>query len=321
MKSLVIPVYKNEGSLSELLVTLNCLGRKLENGLEVIFVIDGSPDKCEEILRKELSNFTFHSQLICHSRNFGSFAAIRTGMAAANGDLIAVMAADLQEPVELIEEFFRTLETEPYDVCLGTRRSRHDSMGTRISSAVFWYLYRNLVMPQIPAGGIDVFACTRNVARVICQFTESHSSLVAQIVWIGFRRKLVAYDRLPRKAGRSAWRIKHRYQYMLDSVFSFTDRPLKLITLIGIMGMLLSIVYGSILIVARLGGYIISGSYSALAVMILFSLFLNLFCMGIVGQYVWRIYENSKQRPLSIIRESVSFQASTKIGKDEEIIK
>ena len=310
MKSLVIPVYKNEGNIDDLIVALNGLSQRLGYDLEVVFVVDGSPDQCEAILRTRLADVAFESQLICHSRNFGSFAAIRTGMSAANGKVIAVMAADLQEPIELIEDFFRILETEPYDVCLGTRRSRNDHFATRISSAIFWYLYRVLVMPQIPAGGIDVFACTSDVAKIICQFTESHSSLVAQIVWIGFRRKLVDYDRLPRKVGRSAWRIKHRYQYMLDSVFSFTDRPLKLITLLGMLGMIVSIVYGSVVVLARLGGYIVSSGFSALAVLILFSLFLNLFCMGIVGQYVWRIYENSKQRPLSIVRDSVAFHPS-----------
>ncbi len=307
MDSLIIPVYKNVENIPDLIEALSGLNTRVGEPMEVVFVVDGSPDRSEEVLREQLPIASFPSQLICHSRNFGSFAAVRTGLAHARGDRVAVMAADLQEPTSLILEFFQILRDEPYDVCVGTRVNRDDPIKTRLSSQGFWFLFRLLVMPSVPPGGIDVFACTRNVAKILTELEESHSSLVAQIIWIGFRRKEVPYSRLARRAGRSSWTLKRRIGYMLDSVFSFTDRPLQLISLLGTIGMLFSLVYGTLVVVARLNGWIKEAGYAALAVLILFSMFFNLFSLGIVGQYVWRTFENSKGRPLAIVREATCF--------------
>jgi glycosyltransferase involved in cell wall biosynthesis len=307
MESLIIPVYRNADTIPDLIEALSALQRRMSEPAEVVFVVDGSPDACEAMLRQRLPLVSFPSQLVCHSRNFGSFAAVRTGLACARGDRLAVMAADLQEPISLIVEFFQILREEPYDVCVGTRISRDDPLKTRLSSEGFWFLFRRLVMPSMPAGGIDVFACTRNVAKVLTELEESHSSLVAQIIWIGFRRKEVPYSRLARRAGRSGWTLKRRIDYMLDSVFSFTDRPLQLISVLGTLGMVFCLAYGTVVVVARLGGWIKEAGYAALAVLILFSMFFNLFSLGIVGQYVWRTFENSKGRPLAIIRDVTCF--------------
>jgi glycosyltransferase involved in cell wall biosynthesis len=307
MDSLIIPVYKNAETIPDLIEALSELNTGNSQPLEVVFVVDGSPDGSEEMLRERLPAATFRSQLICHSRNFGAFAAIRTGLAHARGDSLAVMAADLQEPTTLILEFFRILREEPYDVCVGKRSRRDDPLERRLSSRGFWFLFRLLVMPSMPAGGIDVFACTRNVAKVLIELGESHSSLVAQLIWVGYRRKEVSYSRLARRAGRSAWTFRRRIDYMLDSVFSFTDRPLQLISLLGTVGMLFSLTYGTVVVVARLSGWIKDAGYAGLAVLILFSMFFNLFSLGIVGQYVWRTFENSKGRPLAIVRDATSF--------------
>lgn len=308
MNSIVIPVYKNEENIAELISSLHELHMLFQEPLEVVFVIDGSPDQSERLLCEKLEQASFQSQLISHSRNFGAFAAIRTGLRAAKGNLIAVMAADLQEPISLVLEFFQILQNEPVDLCVGTRKSRNDPILTRLSSACFWKLYRLLIIPEMPAGGIDIFACKKLIANTLLELNESHSSLVAQLIWIGFRRREVPYDRQPRLAGRSAWTFKRRFNYMLDSVFSFTDRPLKAISLIGILGILFCIIFGSFLIAARLGGWITVPGYSALALLILFSSFLNLSCLGIVGQYAWRGFENSKSRPSAIVRDVRSFQ-------------
>lgn len=307
MDSLIIPVYKNAENIPDLIQALTSLHASASEPIEVVFVVDGSPDRSEILLRERLPNVAFPSQLICHSRNFGSFAAVRTGLTFAKGDRMAVMAADLQEPPSLALEFFRVLREEPYEVCVGTRLSRDDPWQTRLSSQGFWLLFRMLVMPNMPAGGIDVFACTREVAKVLILLEESHSSLVGQIIWIGFRRKEVPYHRQPRQAGRSGWSLRRRLLYMLDNIFSFTDRPLHLISLFGTFGMFLSVAYGIVIVAARLNGWIREVGFSAIVVLILFSMFLNLFSLGIVGQYVWRCFENSKGRPLSIVRDSTRF--------------
>ena len=148
--SLVIPVYRNEENISDLLRTLADLSQKIE-AFEVVFVVDGSPDRSMAVLSEKLPAMAFAWQLIELSRNFGSFAAIRQGLALARGRFMAVMAADLQEPPELVVEFFRRLNEGEYDLVVGVRRSRVDPPLTRLTSRIYWTLYRTLVMQEMPA--------------------------------------------------------------------------------------------------------------------------------------------------------------------------
>lgn len=226
MYSLVIPVYKNEACLPDLLSTLTAMNTALDDKLEVVLVIDGSPDNCYPILREKLPTMPFRSRLLLHSRNYGSFAAIRSGLAAATGDYFAVMAADLQEPPELAQEFFRLLAADEADVALGTRDVRHDDWRSRMSSGIFWWLYRKFVIPDMPAGGIDMFGCNRQFRHELLALDESHSSLIGLIFWLGFRRKLVAYERRQRQQGVSAWTLSKKINYLMDSVFAFSDLPI-----------------------------------------------------------------------------------------------
>jgi len=161
VNSLIIPVYRNEGSIAELIEVLDALAAQLAAPLEVVFVVDGSPDDCMSLLANALPCTRFASQLIVLSRNFGAFAAIREGLRHARGEFFAVMAADLQEPPELALQFFHTLATEPVDVVLGTRTVRADGALDRLASRLFWGTYRRFVQPDIPAGGVDVFGCNR----------------------------------------------------------------------------------------------------------------------------------------------------------------
>ena len=144
--TLVIPVYKNEGSISDLLRLITIMKLQLSMDLEVIFVIDGSPDRCYELLAAALKKQSFKSKLILLSRNFGSFMAIRTGLAHGTGSYFAVMAADLQEPPELVIEISKILFCEPIDVVIGVRQGRIDPLITRISSRLFWGFYRRFVV-------------------------------------------------------------------------------------------------------------------------------------------------------------------------------
>jgi len=140
--SIVIPVYKNEQNIPRLLTVLENLNQKLDKNLECVFVVDGSPDKSFEILKQNLPSANYQSQLLLHSRNFGSFPAIRSGLNSAKGTYLAVMAADLQEPPELILEFFKVLGSNEFDVTIGTRDSRNDPLITRIAASAFWFLYK-----------------------------------------------------------------------------------------------------------------------------------------------------------------------------------
>ncbi len=304
--TLIIPVYRNEAFLPEVLRVVAGIAAQTSGALEVVFVVDGSPDQSEAWLLQHLPAFAVPSQLIALSRNFGSFTAIRTGLAAARGEFIAVMAADLQEPPELVTDFFRVL-AEGNDVAVGRRADRDDALAQQMPSRVFWGLYRALVNPEMPPGGVDMFAVTARARDALLALDEAHSSLVAQLYWIGFPRIEVPYHRLARKQGESGWTLRKKITYLLDSIFSFTDIPITLLTLMGFAGTIVFLLLGVGLMAARLLGMIPVPGYTAIMVTILFSASLILFGLGIVGNYVWRAYENTKHRPLGVVRTRSAF--------------
>lgn len=308
MNSLIIPVYKNAESIPQLIDVLKEISERVSD-LEVVFVVDGSPDRSAELLIDLLSRSGLRAQLLLLSRNFGSFAAIRAGLRAARGDRFAVMAADLQEPPELVITFFDILEKDPYDIVIGTRESRDDPFFSKFTSLLFWRVYKKFVVPEIPQCGVDVFACGLDFRNQLLQLDESHSSLVALLFWMGFRRKEVSYVRRAREHGHSAWTLKKKYVYLKDSIFSFTDLPIKLLTWTGVVGMLFSGVMAGAVVIAKLTGWLEVPGYAATILTIIFFGAMNLFGLGIIGTYAWRTYENTKRRPPAMVMSKSYFPA------------
>jgi glycosyltransferase involved in cell wall biosynthesis len=299
--SVVIPVYRNATSIPRLLAALDELNASLGGAMEAVFVVDGSPDHCYELLHAALPRLKYAAQLLAHSRNFGSFAAIRSGLTAAQGEYFAVMAADLQEPPSLLQAFFQSLAAQECDVAIGIRSGRSDPIVARTIAKLFWWLYRRLVSPEMPEGGVDIFGCNLQFREQLLLLEESRSSLIALVFWLGFRRKHFPYERLTRTEGKSAWTLKKKVDYMMDSVFAFTDFPIRLLMKIGAIGSLVSVALAVTVLVARLSGAIEVPGYAATMLIVLFFGALNLFGLGLVGAYAWRAYENSKQRPLAVI--------------------
>jgi glycosyltransferase involved in cell wall biosynthesis len=307
--SVVVPVYGNEETLAALVERLDVLAGDVDGSLETVFVVDGSPDRSLPVLRDLLAGEReFSAQLIALSRNFGSFNAIKTGLAQARGDYVAVMAADLQEPASLVEDFFSVLRRGEHEVAVGVRESRSDGRSAA-ASRLFWWLYRKLVQPEIPPGGVDVFACTAPVGRQLAQFGESHTSLVGLLYWLGFRRAEVPYPRQPRPAGTSAWSLRKRIRYLQDSIFSFTNLPIAAITALGIVGVIASVAYACVVIGFWAAGRIDVPGYTPLMLALLFMASSVLIGLGIVGSYVWRTYENSKGRPTAVTMTHERFDA------------
>jgi glycosyltransferase involved in cell wall biosynthesis len=309
MNSLVIPVYRNADSIQALVETIDRIATQIDGGLEAIFVMDGNADNSRELLLEALTTSLTPSRIVTHSRNFGSFAAVRTGMSLARGRYIAVMAADLQEPPELVIEFFARLASEQVDVVVGQRVSRDDRGDT--VAGLYWRLYRRFVVGEIPPGGVDVFACTAAVRDVVCSLEDVHTSLVAQIFWVGFRREVVPYDRLPRP-GESGWTLRRKLRYLSDSVFAFTDLPVRVLWLVGILGIMLGVIIGAVVLVARATGTITVPGYAATVLILVFFLSLNSLGLGIIGSYVWRAYETVKGRPGAIVQNTVEIPGGAK---------
>jgi glycosyltransferase involved in cell wall biosynthesis len=311
MFSLIIPVYKNEENIPPLLQALEKLGAQLADGFEVVCVVDGSPDASFELLSRGLPRLPFRSQLLQLSRNFGSFSAIRAGLEAATGERFAAMAADLQEPPELILEFDRLLRSGDHDVVFGQRTSRRDPLFGRLGSSVYWSLYRRLVQKGIPPGGVDIFGCNSEVRQELLRLNERNSSLLGLLFWIGFRRAFVPYERRARAIGRSAWTLSKKARYLMDSVFGFTDLPIRILIRVGALALLASLVFGAIVMHRRFVNLIPVPGYAATVLVVTFFGALNCFGLGIIGSYVWRTFENTKSRPDHILSRHQKFEGKS----------
>lgn len=308
MLSLVIPIYRNEENLPRLFAELERIAPLLGTDLEVVFVVDGSPDASLGLLRERLSAWPIRSQLLELTRNFGSFAAITAGLAHARGDFMAVIAADLQEPPELVLEFHEVLASQQADIVLGTRTRRADPWWAQWASELFWRLYRRFVIPEMPKGGIDVFACTRQVRDRLIELKETQTNLIALLLWLGFRRSFVPYERRKRLEGRSAWTFGKKLRYAIDSVFSFTDLPIRVLLLLGAGGMAFAIVAGATVFVMWALGRVPVLGYTPLMLVITLFGGLTALGLGIVGQYLWLTLQNARGRPNFLVRSAAAFE-------------
>ena len=218
--SLVIPVFKNLESLEILLKQVIGINQNFDNKLEVIFVIDGSPDQSEQYLRANLPKIELKSKLITLSRNFGSLSAVVAGIKIASGEFFAVMSADLQDPPELIFEFFSKLSMNDTDVVLGVRSSREDPFFQKLFSNIFWLFYRKFIQKDMPKGGVDIFGFNEKFRNHLLTLDENNTSLIGLIFWLGFKRSFIKYKRL-KSYGRSSWTIGKKYNYFMDSIYFF----------------------------------------------------------------------------------------------------
>jgi glycosyltransferase involved in cell wall biosynthesis len=276
--------------------------------MEAVFVVDGSPDRSYLVLKDLLADAAFPAELVCLSRNFGSFAAIRQGLKAATGPYFGVVAADLQEPPELLLEFFRLLAEGESDVTVGVRTGRKDPFWSALSARMFWGAYRKLIQPEVPCGGVDVFGCNLPVRDALLRLEESNSSLVGLLFWLGFRRAEVPYERQARTDGVSGWTVRRKFRYLLDSAFAFTDLPITALLITGVCGIFISLFVAGLVLLLKLLGDIPVPGYTPTVLLIGFSTSITLFGLGIVGSYVWRTFENSKGRPLYVPLSQESFR-------------
>jgi glycosyltransferase involved in cell wall biosynthesis len=311
MYSVIVPIYRNAEFVPLLISEFGRIAARVAERfrmpMEVVFVVDGCPDNSYELLKEALPDAPFRSQLVLHTRNFGSFAAMRTGLRAAKGETFGIIAGDLQEPPELLIAFLENLVDDGCDIVIGVRESRDDPAASRFYANLFWWLYRRLIIKDIPEGGIDLFACNLAVRNELLRLDEAHSSLVGLLFWLGFRRREVSYSRRARAMGKSAWTFGKKVTYLLDSVFAFTDLPIRILTFLGAVGVSMAVGLGIMVTLLRLIGDIAIPGYAATVLVITFFGALNMLGIGLIGSYVWRTYENTKRRPLALVQRSESF--------------
>ena len=298
--SIVVPVYKNEGSIEHLLNRISEISGAVTGSVEAVFVVDGSPDKSLDALRSSLPRGGFDARVLLLSRNFGAFSAIRAGLREARGEATVVMAADLQEPTSLILDMLGIVQRDEADVAVGVRRSRKDGVVSRTLSAVFWKVFNRVSSLELPRGGVDIFALSRSARETLNSFEESSTSLIGLIYWMGFRRQEVPYHRVERQVGKSSWSLQKRINYAKDSITAFSEFPLSVFLWSGVIGAVVSLAF------AFIGAfqYIFTSDHQSqreiTAIGLLFVASYLMAGLGIIGTYLWRLAENVRNRPDSI---------------------
>jgi glycosyltransferase involved in cell wall biosynthesis len=298
--SIVVPVYKNEGSIEHLLNRISEISGAVTGSVEAVFVVDGSPDKSLEALQLMLPRDGFDAKVLLLSRNFGAFSAIRAGLREARGEATVVMAADLQEPTSLILDMLGIVQRDEADVAVGVRQSRKDGVVSRTLSSFFWKVFNRVSSLELPRGGVDIFALSRSARETLNSFEESSTSLIGLIYWMGFRRQEVPYHRVERQVGKSSWSLQKRINYAKDSITAFSEFPLSVFLWSGVIGAVVSLVF------ALIGSFqyiFTSDDQSQREITAIGLLFVASYLMaglGIIGTYLWRLAENVRNRPDSI---------------------
>lgn len=306
--SIIIPVYYNEQSLPLLVERLSAVADLCQtHQFEFIFVDDGSGDNSLKVLL-DLAQRSKRVRVIRLSRNFGSSAAILAGLSHSRGDCAGFLAADLQDPPETIPEMIRAWE-EGAEVVLAVRRDRNgDPWLSRLFSNLFNRLFKTLVFSDFSPQGIGFFLIDRRVVDVLVQCDEKNSHIRALVLWAGFRRAVVLYDRAKRQYGRSRWTFGKKVKYFIDAFASFSYLPIRLSSAVGLVFALLGGLYAMVVITLRLTGGIPIEGWTALMVVVLVASGIQMLMLGIFGEYLWRNLEAARRRPTFIIASLTNFE-------------
>ncbi len=300
--SIVIPVYYNQDNLKALYSDIKKkIIDVIDYDYEIIMVNDGSKDHSYNIM-KELSNLDKHIITISLSRNFGSHAAILCGLSKSTGDCAVIKAADLQEPTELILEMVDSWK-QGNNVVLAVRQKRQENFRQIIFANLYYWLVRKTALPQMPKGGFDIYLLDRKVIKVLECLDEKNSALTGQILWCGFKTSIVKYTRLARNVGKSKWTLKKKIRLVTDTLFSFSTLPITIVSWIGIISFIGADIWAFIVMLFKLQGKIYVSGWTTLFIFNLFSFGIIMLTLGILGNYLWRTFDASRNRPPYIIEE------------------
>lgn len=304
--SVVVPVYCNARSLPDLWDRLRGIaGQAAPDSFEFVFVDDGSTDDSFQVLQ-HLAQADPSVTVIKLSRNFGSNPALLAGLAHARGDVVATLAADLQDPPETLLEML-ALWRGGRRVVLAARSSRDEPWITTVFSDLFYLLFRRFALPTMPRRGFDFFLVDRSVCTVLNGLQESNAYLMGLVLWAGFDPAVVYFERKKRhgRYGHSMWTSAKKVKYFIDSFVAFSYVPLRAATLLGIILGCLGGLYAAVVIILRLTrGFPVEGWASLMVVFLIIS-GTNLFVMGILGEYVWRSLDETRRRPRFVIERVV----------------
>lgn len=317
--TLVIPIYNEEAVLPQLDERLLSLLKTLGDiTTEVVFVNDGSKDKSLALLRQMVAREPRY-RAVSFSRNFGHQRAITAGMDASRGKAVVVMDADLQDPPEVIQQMIEKWR-EGFDVVYGKRRSRAGETPFKLLTAkIFYRLFAAMIPIEVPLDTGDFRLMDRKVVVAMRALRETHLFVRGLVAWLGFKQTAVEYDRAARAAGETKYPLRKMLAFAFDGIMSFSILPLRIATYLGVFVGLASIVYGVAAVVTHLIGFTTPG-WTTTVVLVSFLFSVQLLVTGVLGEYVGRIYEQVKMRPLYVVGERLRHKPMRKRAATLELV-
>lgn len=307
--SIIVPVYYNEDTLMDLYQDMKQKILGTIGEYELVFVDDGSGDDSWKVMN-EIRDLDENVRLLKLSRNFGEHAALLAGFSVCTGDCAVTKQADLQEDSTLITEMYESWK-RGNKVVLAIRRSRDENPIKVMFANMYYAMVRRFVNKEMPTGGCDCYLIDRKVIEVIERLDEKNSSLTLQVMWSGFKTEKVYFDRKDREKGKSRWTLAKKIKLVLDTMISFSHAPIKFMVVVGTLfdiGALAMFV--SVIVEYFTKGVPVDG-WASLMTVILLASGLIMMMLGILGEYIWREFDASRNRPVFIIDENYRTQKET----------
>jgi len=304
--SVVVPIFNEEETIPELHQRLQAFLAQLGETWEVVFVDDGSVDRSLVMLR-ELAQVESRYRVVSFGRNFGHQIAITAGVDYAEGQAVVVMDADLQDPPEVVAQMVAKWR-EGYDVVYGVRSKRlGESFFKKITAKIFYRVLRLMLGFEIPVDAGDFRLMSRPVVLTLRSLRERHRFIRGMVAWVGFRQTKVVYERQGRFAGETKYPLSKMVRFAIDGITSFSIVPVRLATWLGIFAGLGAIMIGGWALFQKLtGGSEVVIGWTTIMMLIAAASSVQLFVAGVLGEYVGRIYEEVKRRPLYTVQEELN---------------
>ena len=303
--SIIVPVYWNSDTLMLLYQDMKeKILHKLEE-YEIVFVDDGSGDNSWEIMN-QIREMDENVRLVRLSRNFGEHAAILAGLSVCTGDCAVTKQADLQEDSELILQLYEKWK-EGNKVVLAVRAERDEGAVKKFFANLYYTLMRKLVVKDMPKGGFDCYLLDRQVIEVLLMLDEKNSALTLQVLWVGFKSDRVYFHRKNREIGKSRWTLSKKVKLVVDSMMSFSYFPVRFMSFLGSAYAIAAVVWGIVLVAQKVSGVEDMPGWTSLMVLMLFSFGVIMVMLGLLGEYIWRALDASRNRPPFLIDETKGF--------------
>jgi len=300
--SIIIPVYRNEGSLLKTYNDLHKILNVIKYEYEIIFIDDGSDDGSLAEL-KIIRDKDSKVKIISFSRNFGQLSAIQAGMEYATGDILVNISADMQDPVVLITEMVEAWE-KGSKIVICTRKQREDGLSAMLTSKLFYGMVAH-ALPAMPKNGYDYFLLDRNVYKQLVEMNEHNYFLQGNILWMGYRPAIIEYTRKKRMVGKSQWSFTKKSKYFIDGYLSVSYLPIRFMSLMGVLFSISALVYGVVVFIAWAFNDTPFQGYTPIMIIMLLVSGLTMTILGIMGEYIWRIYDELRNKPRYIIDEVI----------------